>query len=140
MKTLLSVICSLAFISLLCGADLPPAIAKETQPVLKIVKDELVEVGYFYNVKGVVYNPHERPVKNVVIKYRVWKKLMGRDGNGSVIKETGGLVTATIKFIPPKQSVDFTASDRTAPIMAKESGLYPDPLVAEISAEWDMGN
>jgi hypothetical protein len=63
---------------------------------------------------------------------------MGRDGHGLVIKETGGLVTANIKYIPPKQSVEFTASgDNTAPVMSPESGLLPDPLDAKISAEWD---
>lgn len=114
------------------------ALAKEKPPALKIVKDTLLELGDFYFVKGVVYNPYNRPVKNVVVNYYIWKKWMGRDGHGLVIKETGGLVTANIKYMPPKQSVEFTASgDNTAPVMTPESGLLPDPLDAEISAEWD---
>ncbi len=134
-------ICKLtAFLAvLLASVALPTlAIAKERPPALKIVKDTLHELGNFYFVKGVVYNPHNRPVKNVVVNYYIWKKWMGREGHGFVIKETGGLVTANIKYIPPKQSVEFTASgDHTAPVMTPESGLLPDPLNAEISAEWD---
>lgn len=106
---------------------------------LKIVKDELIENGFFYSVKGTVYNPNDKPVKNVVIKYYIWKKWMGQDGHGSAIKETGGLVSSTIKFLPPKQSVEFTAESRNAPIMTRESGLLPAPLGdAELSAEWDQ--
>ena len=114
------------------------ALAKGKAPTLKIVKDTLLEFDNFYFVKGVVYNPYNHPVKNVVLNYYIWKKWMGREGHGLVIKETGGLVTANIKYIPPKQSVEFTASgDNTAPVMTPESGLLPDPLDAEISAEWD---
>lgn len=120
---------------------------KEASLGLKIVKDELVENEFFYNVKGTVYNPNDKPVKNVVIKYYIWKKWLGKDGHGSRVKETGGLVVATIKFLPPKQSVAFTADSdnapmyvRKAPIMLpKEMALLPDPLgEAEISAEWDQ--
>lgn len=117
-------------------SNTPPR-QKDSQPQLKIVKDELREAGNFYYVTGVVYNPYERGVKNVVIKYYIWKKWMGRDGHGSVIKETGGLVKAELKYLPPKQSVEFTATGGDAPVMSKESGLEPDPLSAEITAEWD---
>lgn len=111
--------------------------AKEANPELKIVKDELIENGFFYSVKGTVYNPNDKPVKNVVIKYYIWKKWMGKEGQGRALKETGGLVVSTIKYLPPKQSVEFTAESRNAPRMTPESGLLPDPLAAEISAEWD---
>ena len=110
---------------------------KPAGSTLKIVQDALVVNGYSYNVKGSIYNPNSDAVKNVVISYRIWKKWMGKDGHGSLIKETGGLVYATIKFLPPKQTVDFTAASENAPVMTPESGLYPDPISAEISADWD---
>lgn len=111
---------------------------KSAKPELKIIKDDLVERGNFYFVKGSVYNPNSRPVKNVEIKYYIWKKWMGKEGHGTVIRDTGGLVQATIKYIPPKQSVEFTAiGGDNAPVMTVESGLLPDPLDAQIAAEWD---
>jgi hypothetical protein len=88
-------------------------------------------------VSGSIYNPNSEGVSNVVIRYYIWKKWMGKDGHGSVIKETGGLVSGTIKYLPPKQTVDFTAASRNAPVMTPESGLLPDPISAEITAEWD---
>lgn len=115
-----------------------PAFSKNKSPKLKIIKDDLVvEVNYFYFVKGIVYNPNAKAVKNVLIKYYIWKKWMGKEGHGSVIKETGGLVTSKIKYIPPKTSVEFTAKSLNAPVMTPESGLLPDPLEAKITAEWD---
>jgi len=111
---------------------------KSAKPELKIIKDELFERGNFYFVKGVIYNPNSRPVKNVEIKYYIWRKWMGKDGHGTVIKDTGGLVQTNIKYIPPKQSVEFNAIGGTnAPVMTAESGLLPDPLDAQITAEWD---
>jgi hypothetical protein len=111
--------------------------SKENGPSLRIVKDGLLEMDNFYFVKGVINNPYNRAVKNVRINYFIWKKWMGKDGHGSVIKETGGLVSATIKYLPPKQSVEFAATgDDSAPVMTVESGLLPDPINAQISAEW----
>lgn len=111
--------------------------SKESGPLLKIVKDGLLEEDNFYFVKGIIYNPYNRAVKNVRIDYFVWKKWMGKDGHGSVIKETGGLVSATIKYLPARQSVEFAATgDDSAPVMTSESGLLPDPIDAQISAEW----
>ncbi len=105
---------------------------------LKIVKDDLLKRGNFYFVKGIIHNPNNEPVKNVKIRYLVWKKWMGQDGHGSIIRDTGGLVQSLTKFIPPKQSVEFTAvGDKTAPVMTVKSGLLPDPIEAEIFAEWD---
>jgi hypothetical protein len=124
-------------VGLLLATTSAPVFGKEGSPELKIVKDTLLESGNFYFVRGVVYNPNSRAVKNVVIRYFIWKKWMGRDGHGSVIKDTGGLVRATIKYIPPKQSVDFATDSGNAPVMTVESGLVPDPLDAEITAEWD---
>ena len=129
------------FLGLVLGlATTAPASAPVTGggPILKITKDDLLEWDNFYVVKGVVYNPNGRPVKNVRINYFIWKKWMGKDGHGSVIKETGGLVSATINYIPPRQSVEFTAEGGdSAPVMTPESGLLPDPIKGEISAEWD---
>jgi len=107
---------------------------KPAGSTLRIVKDALVSDGYFYSVKGSIYNPNDEGVKNVVISYRIWKKLAGKDGYGSLIKETGGLVTASIKYLPPKQTVDFTATSHNAPL---QIGLTPDPISAEVTAEWD---
>lgn len=126
-----------AVFALLLPMESVHAQRRDTKPVLKIVKDELAERGNFYVVKGVVHNPNAKPVKNVVIKYYIWKKWMGQDGHGSVIKDTGGMVQATIKYIPPKQSIEFSAVGSNAPVMTVESGLVPDPLEAETIAEWD---
>lgn len=106
-------------------------------PVVKIVQDHLIDTGDFYVVKGTVFNPNDRAVSNVHIRYYIWKKWLGRDGHGMSIKETGGLVSATIKYLPPRQSADFVASgDDSAPVMTPESGLLPDPIEAEITATW----
>lgn len=107
-------------------------------PALKIIQDSLHQANDRYFVKGTVYNPHDKPVKNVVINYYIWKKYMGKENSrmGSLIRDTGGLVTANIKFIPPKQSVDFTATGCCAIVMVPESGIIPDPINAEMTAEW----
>lgn len=108
---------------------------KEAGSALKVVSDSLQKDGNFYFVKGSVYNPTDTAVKKVVIKYYIWKKWMGQDGHGSRIKQTGGLVTANIKYLPPKQIVEFTAiGGDNAPVMVRD---VPDPLNAEITAEWD---
>jgi hypothetical protein len=107
-------------------------------PALRIIKDALQQHGNFYVVVGTIYNPSTRAVKNVVVRYYIWKKWQGTDGHGSIIKEGGGLVEASIRFIPPKASVDFVAESELAPVMTAASGLLPDPIIAEISAEWDQ--
>jgi hypothetical protein len=112
--------------------------AKGAGPTLKIVKDDLYERNDRYFVKGTVYNPNARAVKDVTIHYYIWKKWRGQEGHGSIIKNTGGLVEVTIKYIPPKSSVDFEATSDNAPVMTVESGLRPDPLAAEITANWDQ--
>ena len=140
----------LAFALLLHGQNKPPAPDTKTEAVrkpagstLRIVNDQLIEVddgdcrGCLYAVKGSIYNPNSDAVKNVVIRYYTWKKFMGKDGHGTAIKETGGLVLARIKYLPPKQTVDFSATGPDAQVMTAESGLLPDPISAEITAEWD---
>jgi hypothetical protein len=110
---------------------------------LRIVNDHLVKVndgdciGCLYAVKGSIYNPNNDGVKNVVIKYYIWKKWMGTEGHGSIIRDTGGLVAATINYLPPKQTVEFLATSGNAGVMTEESGLLPDPISAEITADWD---
>ena len=116
---------------------------KPAGSTLRIVQDMLIATGglsgsNYYQVKGAIYNPNNEAVKNVVIRYFIWKKWLGQDGHGSIIKDTGGLVTATIKYLPPKQTVDFIAtSPLGVPRMTTDSGLLPDPISAEITAEWD---
>ena len=110
-----------------------PAYSKDAGSTLRIVRASLLENGNFYFVKGSIYNPNSMAVKNVVIKYYVWKKWMGQDGYGLRIKQTGGLVLANIKYLPPKQTVEFTATGgNNAPVMVLQSGLMPDPLNAEM--------
>ena len=117
-------------------AFVAPLFAVSPGSTLRIVKDELLENGNFYFVKGSIYNPNNRAVKNVVIKYYIWKKWMGKDGHGTVVKENGGLVSASIKYLPPKQTVEFIATgDNSAPVMAQD---VPDPLDAKIIAEWEQ--
>ena len=110
--------------------------AKSVPPAgstLRIVKDSLMETDTRYFVKGSIYNPNSRAVKNVVIKYQIWKKFIGKDGHGSLIKADGGLETALIKYMPPKQTVDFTTDDNAS----IQLDAKPDPISAEIAAEWD---
>ena len=114
-------------------------------PALKIIQDSLHQQGaYSYFVKGTVYNPHDKAVKNVVIKYYIWKKYMGRsceqsDGQCKRL-QTGGLVTATLKYLPPNLSVEFTATQESANCCADvlPNNEMPEPLVAEMTAEWDQ--
>src|ERR1035441_8155944 len=85
---------------------------------LRIVNDHLATVndgdciGCLYAVKGSIYNPSNDGVKNVVISYYIWKKYMGDSAptvnprTGAKVpdmwKSNGGVVTATIMYLPPK--------------------------------------
>jgi hypothetical protein len=129
----------LALFAVLCSAQTSKkasSAAKDAGTTLKIVKDSLSDAGDFYVVQGAIYNPNNRGVKNVVIKYYIWKKFMGQDDakRGSLVKRTGGLTMAKINYLPPKQTVEFTTSDSSA---VKYLDVKPDPLSAEITAEWD---
>jgi hypothetical protein len=116
--------------------------SKPAGPTLRIVNDTLVKVdhgdchGCLYAVKGSIYNPNSEGVKNVVIKYFIWKKFMGKTDakRGRAVAETGGLVTARIKFLPPNQTIDFLANEGIAPVYAD---VEPNPINAEIAAGWD---
>jgi hypothetical protein len=123
------------------GEDQKPT-RQPAGPTLRIVYDKLLNVddgdcrGCLYAVKGSIYNPNNDAVKNVVITYRVWKSLMGQEGHNSNIKDSGAPVSATIKYLPPKVIVEFDCSG-TAPAMTAASGLVPDAINAEITAEWE---
>jgi hypothetical protein len=116
---------------------------KPAGSTLRIVNDELIKVnhgdcqGCAYAVKGSIYNPNNDGVKNVVISYRIWKKFMGKEDakRGEVVRANGGLVVARIKYIPPKQTVDFLANEGIAPVYRD---IEPDPINAdEIIADWE---
>lgn len=106
-------------------------------PALQIVQDGLVKVDSSYQVVGEIINPTETAATDVTIRYEVWAKLKGSPRAGSVVRESGGLAVAKIKYIAPGQTVSFVAVGRDRiPVMTKESGLVPDPLKAEITATW----
>ncbi|MBZ5668053.1 MAG: hypothetical protein LAO30_26160 [Acidobacteriia bacterium] len=136
-------IAAVIFVTVVSTAHSQQPSRKSAGSTLRIVNDSLVKVdhgdcsGCLYAVKGSIYNPNNDGVKNVVIRYYVWKKWTGKDGHGSAIKETGGLVSATIKYLPPKQTVDFAATSSNAPVMTPESRMLPDPISAEITADWE---
>ncbi len=112
-----------------------PLRAEDTHPVLKVVQDSLEKRGNFYFVKGSIYNPSEKGASNVTVTYHIWKKWIGKDGHGQRIKDTGGLVEAHIKYLPPKQTVEYSATgDDNAPVMVHD---VPDSLEAEITCEWE---
>ena len=100
------------------------------------MKDELVEVGYRYQVKGAIHNPSKYPMKDVKVRYLVWKKFKGVHDErwGPITERTGGEVLAEIKYLPAGQTVEFTAVG-TEPVQTYTNTL-PDPLEAEIEAKW----
>jgi hypothetical protein len=177
-------------------AQQPERTVNTTAPALKIIRNSLHDRESGYVVNGTIYNPNAKAVKNVVIKYYIWKKYMATEDSkrnqdeaeetkaklkieiaayreqidairaepgvntapaantqaaaeivalqrkivDAVLRyprpaQTGGLVTANINYIPPKQSVAFTATGCCADVMTHE---MPDPLSAEITAEWNQ--
>ncbi len=96
-----------------------------------IVNDQLTESpdGFHYRVVGKVYNSSDRALVNVVIVYNIWKKYYP---NGSLVKEADGQVSARIKYLPPKQMIDFVAMGE-APIFSTDK---PQPIEAEITADF----
>jgi len=98
-----------------------------------IVSDKLVESanGEDYQVVGKVYNSSDKALADVVIVYRVWKE---HYPNGyQLVKPTAGRVFARIKYLPPKQTVDFVATG-VAPVFPS---AQPDPIDApEITAKF----
>jgi hypothetical protein len=96
-----------------------------------IVTDQLMESpdGFHYRVIGKVYNSSDKALVNVTIVYNIWKKNFP---NGSLVIGTDGQVSARIKYLPPKQMVDFVAIGNAPLISSSE----PEPIEAEIMAEF----
>lgn len=96
-----------------------------------IVNDQLMESldGFHYRVVGKIYNSSDKALVNVYIVYNIWKKYYP---NGSLVNGTDGQVSAHIKYLPPKQMLDFVATG-TAPIFSTGN---PQPIEAEITAEF----
>jgi hypothetical protein len=96
-----------------------------------IVNDQLMESsdGFHYRVIGKIYNSSDKALVNVSIVYNIWKK---NYPNGSLVKGTDGQVSTHIKYLPPKQMVDFVATGNAPLISSSE----PDPIQAEIMAEF----
>jgi len=109
---------------------------KKGEPVPKLIKDELVKVGYDYQVKGSIHNPSKSAMKDVKVRYLVWRKFKGvkDDRWGEITERTGGEVTAQINYLPAGETVEFTAigSERVPTYV----DTVPDPLQAEIEAKW----
>jgi hypothetical protein len=96
-----------------------------------IVTDQLTESpdGFHYRVIGKIYNSSDKALVNVYIVYNIWKNSYP---NGSIVNGTDGQVSARIKYLPPKQVVDFVAAGY-APIFSTSE---PKPIEAEIMAEF----
>lgn len=96
-----------------------------------IVNDQLMETpdGFHYRVIGKIYNSSDNALVNVSIVYNIWKK---NYPNGSLVKGADGQVSAHIKYLPPKQMVDFVATGNAPVITSSE----PEPIQAEIAAEF----
>lgn len=98
-----------------------------------IVSDKLVESanGEDYQVVGKVYNSSDKALADVVIIYRIWKE---HYPNGfKLVNPTAGRVFARIKYLPPKQTVNFVATG-VAPVFPS---AQPDPIDSpEITAKF----
>ncbi len=114
-------------------------------PEPQILKAELVtdpsSQSYYppYQVKGTIRNPTKHAMKDVVICYRVWKKLKGaeatpNDGIAASSRSTGDAAYARIKTLAPGETVTFTAVGH--PPVPNYSQWKPDPIEAEITAKW----
>ncbi len=85
--------------------------------------------GFHYRVIGKIYNSSDNALVNVSIVYNIWKK---NYPNGSLVKGADGQVSAHIKYLPPKQMVDFVATGNAPVITSSE----PRPSRSEIAAEF----
>lgn len=108
----------------------------DDKPQLKIVEQKLYRMGNFYNIKGKIYNPYDRACKNVIIKFYIWKNLKGVDRikYGSIVTESGGLVSAIFDYFPPKTMLDFETAGKNAPVY---TSMTPTNIVFEIEASWE---
>jgi hypothetical protein len=71
-------------------------------------------------------------MKNVAIKYYLFKSYKGDPKAGLLVQTTGGLVEAQLRYLPPKTPIQFTAFSENAPTGGRKPELEP-----EITAEWD---
>jgi hypothetical protein len=101
-------------------------------PMPRIIQESLFKQGYFYGVQGTVFNPTNHAMKNVVIRYYLFKSHMGKPDEGLLVQRTGGLVEARLNYLPPQTPVQFIAFSENAPT----GGRIPE-VQAEITAEWD---
>lgn len=131
MKTSISILISILSVSsfsiLSCRSPEPP--------VLRIIKEDLVVSGPVYIVEGIIHNPSSESAENVVIEYEIWGKLKNPSREIRGIIEDGGLVRSEIKYLPPGQSVSFTARGQRASVMERTRGIFPDPLKAKITSK-----
>jgi hypothetical protein len=113
------------------AAAAQPPIRNAASKAAHIVNDQLMETpdGFHYRVIGKVYNSSDKALVNVSIVYNIWKKYYP---NGSLVKGADGQVAAHIKYLPPRQMVDFVATGNAPLISSSE----PDPIQAEIMAEF----
>jgi hypothetical protein len=98
----------------------------------RIIQESLFRQNDFYGIRGTVFNPTDRAMKNVTIKYYLYKSHMGKPNEGLVVHDTGGLVEARLAYLPPKTPIDFVAYSENAPT----GGRIPE-IASEITAEWD---
>jgi hypothetical protein len=101
-------------------------------PVPRIIQETLFRQHDFYGIRGTAFNPTDRGMKNVVIKYYLFKSHMGKPNEGILVQTTGGLVEAQLRYLPPKIPVEFTAYSENAPTGGRTPEIEP-----EITAEWD---
>lgn len=107
------------------------------EPVPKIVKSELVDVGNGEGqVKGIINNPSKHPMKDIKLRFMVWGRLKGKNDPqyGSITSRTGGEAVAEINYLPPGAMVEFIAIGAEEPVRFFRD--EPDPLIPEITAKW----
>jgi hypothetical protein len=101
-------------------------------PMPRIIQETLFKQNMFYGVRGSVFNPTDRAMKNVIIKYYLFKSHMGKPNEGLLVQATGGLVEARVRYLPPHLPVEFVAYSENAPTGGRTPEVEP-----EITAEWE---
>ena len=106
----------------------------EASKAVHVVSQQLGETadGFSYRVVGKVYNSGDKALANVVIVYQVWKKYYP---NGFQLSGTKGQVMAHIKYLPPKQTIDFEATGTAPTFPSAEPGPLDDPEIKAAFAE-----
>jgi len=101
-------------------------------PTPRIIQESLFKQNTFYGIRGTVFNPSDRAMRNIVIKYYLYKSHVGKPNEGILVHDTGGLVEARVAYLPPKTPIDFIAYSENAP-----TGGRTLVITAEITADWD---